>query len=180
MPIYEGTSQIQSLMAMKDTLVGIFRRPQRFLTRAAQARWRSVSARDELERRVARLQSLSAAAQQHLLTRTAADKLRTLSEVAITSWPQALRRSWDPKRDFALAMLHAERLTRLLTDEHVAELLLAQAQQHPERRELLCRWLERAEPRSRQMHEEITCTGSRLLASLAETPPASATTRAAG
>jgi alkylation response protein AidB-like acyl-CoA dehydrogenase len=167
MPIYEGTSQIQSLMAMKDTLLGIFRRPQGFLARTAQARWRSVSARDELDRRVARLQSLSAAAQQHLLTRTAAGKLRALSGVAITKWPRALQKSWDPKRDFALAMLHAERLTRLLADEHIAELLLAQAQSHPDRRELLERWLERAEPRCRLLHQEITCTGDRLLRTLA-------------
>jgi hypothetical protein len=48
MPIYEGTSQIQSLMAMKDTLGGIMKNPQRFLRRAAQSRWRSVSARDPL------------------------------------------------------------------------------------------------------------------------------------
>lgn len=169
MPIYEGTSQIQALMAMKDTLLGIIRRPQEFLTRAAQARWRSMSARDELDRRVARMQSLAASAQQHLLTRTAAGKLRALSEVAIGDWPGALRRSWDPKRDFALALLHAERLTRLLADQHIAELLLAQAQAHPERRELAVRWLERAEPRCRLLHEEITTTGDRLLKSLAET-----------
>jgi hypothetical protein len=41
MPIYEGTSQIQSLMAMKDTLGGIMKNPQAFVTRVAQARWRS-------------------------------------------------------------------------------------------------------------------------------------------
>ena len=70
MPIYEGTSQIQALMAMKDTLTGILRAPQAFVKRAAQARWRALSARDGLERRVARLQQLSLGAQQHLVTRT--------------------------------------------------------------------------------------------------------------
>ena len=53
MPIYEGTSQIQALMAMKDTLGGILKRPQAFVRRMAQARWRSLSASDALERRVA-------------------------------------------------------------------------------------------------------------------------------
>src|SRR5690349_19948893 len=37
MPIYEGTSQIQSLMAMKDTLGGIIKRPQAFVKRLGQA-----------------------------------------------------------------------------------------------------------------------------------------------
>ena len=72
MPIYEGTSQIQALMAMKDTLGGDHARaPQAFVKRLAQARWRALSARDPLERRVARLQQLSLSAQQHLITRTA-------------------------------------------------------------------------------------------------------------
>jgi len=61
-------------------------------------------------------------------------------------------------------MLHAERLARLLADEAIAEILLDQATAHPERRELLERWLDRAELRARALHEEITTTGARLLA----------------
>ena len=167
MPIYEGTSQIQALMAMKDTLGGILKRPGEFVTRLGQARWRSVSARDPGERRVARIQALSLSAQQHLVTRTAADKLRSLAGVPMPRWRDALTRQWDPKRDFALAMLHAERLIRLLADEAVAELLLEQAATHPDRRDVLDRWLDRAEPRARALHDEITTTGERLLARLA-------------
>ena len=167
LPIYEGTSQIQSLMAMKDTLMGILKRPQAFVTRIGQTRWRSVSARDALERRVAKLSLLSLSAQQFLLTRTAAGKLRTLADVPVSTWREVLTKQWDPKRDFALAMLHAERLTRILADEAVAELLLEQAKAHPDRRELLERWLDRAELRSKALHEEITTTGTRILASLA-------------
>ena len=51
MPIYEGTSQIQALMAMKDTLGGILKNPQRFVRRGAQARWRALSARDRARAR---------------------------------------------------------------------------------------------------------------------------------
>src|SRR5579872_96238 len=167
LPVYEGTSQIQSLMAMKDTLMGIIKRPQAFVTRMGQARWRSVSSRDALERRVARLQVLSMSAQQFLMTRTAAGKLKTLTDVPVAKWREVLTEQWDPKKDFALAMLHAERLTRILCDEAVAELLLEQCKEHPQRRELLERWLDRAELRSKALHEEITTTGARILASLA-------------
>ncbi len=168
MPIYEGTSQIQSLMAMKDTLGGILKRPRAFVTRLGQARWRSVSARDPAERRVARIQALSLGAQQHLVTRTAAGKLRSLAGVPMPQWKEALTRQWDPKRDFALAMLHAERLTRLLADEAIAEILLEQSIAHPERREVLDRWLDRAELRARALHEEITTSGERMLARIAQ------------
>lgn len=168
MPIYEGTSQIQALMAMKDTLGGIIKNPQAFVARIAQARWRSLSARDPLEKRVARLESLSLAAQQHLIQRTATDKLRGLGSKPMTEWPRAFLKNWDPKRDFSYALLHAERLTRLLADEAVVALLWRQARKHPERREVLIRYLERAEPRARFLHDTITTTGDRLLETLAE------------
>ncbi len=167
MPIYEGTSQIQSLMAMKDTLSGILARPQAFLRRGAQARWRAVSGRDPLERRLAKLQSISHQAQQHLVLRTAGDKFRSVHNHPVAEWPGRFSKNWNPKRDFAFAMLHAERLTRILIDESVAEILFAQAEQHPERREVLERWLERAEPRSRFLLDEIVTTGDRILESLA-------------
>lgn len=166
MPIYEGTSQIQALMAMKDTLGGILKQPQRFLRRGAQARWRAVSARDGLEKKLARIQAMSHQAQRHLVVRTAGDKLRGLGDAPITQWAERFAKNWDPKRDFAFAMLHAERLTRILCDEAIGEILWAQAQKHPERREVLERHLERAEPRVRFLLDEITSTGDRLLAKL--------------
>ena len=170
MPIYEGTSQIQALMAMKDALSGVMNNPQAFLKRQAQARWRALGAKDPLERRVAHVQVLAAGALGHLITRTAATKLRSVQRRPIGEWKRAFLTNWDPKRDFALAMLHAERLTRLLADEHVCEVLLDQARRFPERRELAERYLERAEPRCRFLHDEITSTGGRLLGEIARSP----------
>lgn len=167
MPIYEGTSQIQSLMAMKDAMSNIMRNPQKFLTRVAQSRWRSLSALDPLERRVARLTALSLSAQQHLIQRTATDKLRSLGKHKVREWSKEFFQNWEPKRDFAYAMLHAERLTKLLSDVAICEILLTQARQFPERRELLERYLDRAEPRCNFLHDEITTRGDRLLATLA-------------
>lgn len=168
LPIYEGTSQIQSLMAMKDTLQRIMSNPQAFVRRLAQTRWRTLSARDPLERRVARVQQISLSVQQHLITRTATNKVRSLQGVPLGEWPKRLMENWDPKRDFAFAMLHAERLTEILADEAMAEVLLEQALEHPERREILEAFLERAEPRCRYLAELITTSGQRLLDQLAD------------
>lgn len=169
LPIYEGTSQIQSLMAMKDNMANILKDPKGFVTELAQVQWRSLSARDPLERRVAAVRLASLKALRYLLTRTAASKFKEVSRQPIGEWMPELSKDWDPKRDFALAMLHAERLTRLLTDATVCELFWDQARRFPERREVLERWLERAEPRSRALYDEITTTGHRLLADLAAT-----------
>ena len=163
MPIYEGTSQIQSLMAMKDTLGGIIKNPQAFVRGMAQARWRSLSSRNPLERRVAQLQALAFSAQQHLVLKTAGDKVKALRGKPLGAWSAELTKNWDPKRDFAYAMLHAERLTQLLGETVIAELLLEQAKMHPERAEVLERHLERAEPKARYLHDQITTTGQRLL-----------------
>jgi hypothetical protein len=167
LPIYEGTSQIQSLMAMKDTLGHVMKNPQAFVRELAQARWRSPSARDPLERRVAKLQIIAFDATQFLIRKTATDKVRSLSDKPVAQWTEAFFKDWNPKRDFAYAMLHAERLTRILADVQIAEILLSQAQKHEERRELCERWLDRVEVRDRFLLEEITTTGKRVLAELA-------------
>ncbi len=174
MPIYEGTSQIQSLMAMKDTLSGIMKNPQGFVKRIAQTRWRSLSASDPREKRVAKLSLIALSAQQHLLTRTAGAKVRGLTSKPISEWTGALFKNWDPKRDFALAMLHAERLTRILSDEAICARLLEQAKEHPDRGDVLDRYLDRCEPRCRFLLEEITSGGTRLLNRLSETEPVAA------
>jgi hypothetical protein len=167
-------------MAMKDTLLGVMKNPQAFVKRQAQARWRSLSATDPLERRVAKLQLLSMGAVSHLLTRTATSKLASLQGKPLTEWPHRFFKNWDPKKDFAHAMLHAERLCKLLCDEVICETLLEQAKQHPERRPILEAYLERCEPRCRFLHDEITTTGLRLLAQLGRVMQRPANDQAAG
>ena len=162
MPIYEGTSQIQSLMAMKDTLGGIIKDPQGFITEGSDTVARHVLTLP-LNRRVARLQSLSLATQQHLITRMAAAEFSSLRGKPMSAWPRRFLKNWDPKRDFSFAMLHAERLTQILVDEAVCELLLDQSNAYPERRPLLEKYLERAELRCKHLHDVITSTGDRLL-----------------
>ncbi|MDP8222051.1 MAG: acyl-CoA dehydrogenase family protein [Candidatus Lernaella stagnicola] len=168
MPIYEGTSQIQALMAMKDSLMGVLKNPRRFLEGMARTKLRARTASDRDAKRVARLQALQYSALQFLLSRLAGKKIAGLRRQPISQW-KTFFGEWDPKTDFALAMLHAERLTRILADVAVCELLLEQAERFPERREVLERYLERAEPRCKFLHEEITTTGARLLAHLEET-----------
>ena len=166
MPIYEGTSQIQCLMAMKDALNGVMKNPQGFMRELALVQWLAMASKDPLERRVNQIRQLSLDVRRHLITRTAADKLKSLQDRPLTDWPRAFVKDWNPKRDFSYSMLHAERLTRLLADEVICEILLEQAQRHPEREAVLERYLERAEPRCRFLHDVITKSGERLLKTL--------------
>lgn len=156
MPIYEGTSQIQSLMAMKDTIGAIIKAPQEFVRKLAQARWRSVSAKDPMVKRVAKIEVFSLMAQQQIVQKTAADKFKTIKDKPLSQWLEPFKTEWDPKRDFGFAMLHAERLTRILCDEAIAQILLEEAQEFPERAPLLDAWLNHAEPRCRYMLDLIS------------------------
>ncbi|KPA13359.1 acyl-CoA dehydrogenase, central domain protein [Candidatus Magnetomorum sp. HK-1] len=167
LPIYEGTSQIQSLMAMKDNLMGILKNPKDFLSKSTQAYWRSTSSRSPLERRVIKLQIISQKTLRYLMTKLAGNKISKLWEKSVSEWSSFFS-DWDPKKDFAPAMLHAERLTKILCDVAICELLLDQAQKYPEREEILERYLERAEPRCKFLYNEITTTGTRLLKKLSE------------
>jgi hypothetical protein len=97
--------------------------------------------------------------------------VKTVRKKPLPTWREELFSQWDPKRDFSYALLHAERLTRILADVAVSEVLLEQAQRDPERRVWLERYLERAEPRARFLLDEITTTGSRLVADLAAPVP---------
>lgn len=170
LPIYEGTSQIQALMAMKDALMSVIKDPGRFLKRGAGLRWSATTAADPLERRVAGLRLVAWNAVQHLISRLAAAKLGVMRYVNPSGWAAAFK-DWDPKRDFALALLHAERLTGLLTDAAVAGLLHDQVARDPARQPLLERWLELAEPRAKFRYEQITRTGTRLLGKIAAGAP---------
>ncbi len=98
--------------------------------------------------------------------RTVEGKWESTKDAPVSEWRARFTKNWNPKKDFAFAMLHAERLTKILCDEAVADILFAQAKAHPERRAILERHLERAEPRCKYLLDEIQSTGDRLLEEL--------------
>ena len=167
LPIYEGTSQIQALMAMKDNLMGIIKDPKNFYSKYGQARWTRTTSKDSLERKVAMIKLISYKALQFLMTRLAGKKFNEMRKKPFSEW-SAFFKEWDTKKDFALAMLHAERLTKILADAQISEILYKQSRTHPERKDVLERYLERALLRCQHLYAEITKTGTRLLSKLAD------------
>ncbi len=165
--IYEGTSEIQSLMALKDHLQKTLKDLPEFLRVAAQAKVRSLSARDPLQRKLAALESLCYGAMQHILARIAKDKWSVVADKKPAEWLSAFLGDWDASRDFAFGLLHAKRLTRILSETATARVLVEQAERFPERRELAERFLDRAGPVVNWMHDEIYHTGDSVLEQLA-------------
>jgi alkylation response protein AidB-like acyl-CoA dehydrogenase len=167
MTIYEGTSEIQSLMVLKDQLQSVMKDLPKFLRVSAQSRLQSLSARDPLKRKLASLQSKGYGAIRHILARIAKDKWSYVTDKKMVEWPSAFFKDWDAKRDFGFGLLHAKRLTRILSEITIAKVLVKQAERFPERRELAERFIDRATPVVNWMYDEIHNTGDSVLAGLA-------------
>ena len=168
LPIYEGTTQIQALMATKDNLVAVTKDPARFARRMAKHWQRSLFADDPLERRAAALRHQSLVAMRTLMTRVVKHKYGVAKSSPEMRLAQAFK-TWNAKTDFAPALLHAENLAWLLADAVTAEELWQQAKVHPDRRSVLERFLERAEVRGNDRFYRIQHTGKRLLDALSGT-----------
>ncbi len=168
LPIYEGTSQIQSLMVLKDQLMQGLRDPRRFIVKMARSNWKRVAENEPLERQLSRLFAYKYKALQTILVRIARNKLKSTYELPIGAWTDALFSEWDAKLDFAPGLLHAERLTKILCDVSMARILVKYALRFPERRTYAERFMKRAELRCRFWLSEIEEHGDALLAELAE------------
>jgi alkylation response protein AidB-like acyl-CoA dehydrogenase len=168
-PVYEGTSQIQALMCLKDNLQAAMRNPGRFLSEMASARLEAISGRSDVERGEAKLRAHASSAKQTIIMRIAADKLGDVRGRPLGEWKRAVMKDWDPGRDFSFGLLHAERLTKLISWAAIAETLARQANDvkgtvhFEERQALALRFIERFEPRARGVVGEIEATGGSLI-----------------
>ncbi|HEY3448515.1 MAG TPA: acyl-CoA dehydrogenase family protein [Myxococcales bacterium] len=177
LPVYEGTSQIQALMATKDQLQWAVKDPGGFVQRLARARLLSKTARPMQLREVYHLEALAYGAVETLLLRIVGRKMRTEYELGVQGkqageWARYLAkhflRSWDPKADFSHGLLHAERLTRMLADAAIAKVLAKQAHKFPERKKLADRFIRQAILRSEALAREIDQADNSVLEAIAE------------
>ena len=124
-PIYEGTSQIQSLMAVKDLMKWTMKRPAS-LVRGGPSRLLAGARFD------GRVGSDFAAARGHVV-----GSLRGLvGRLVRRKGPGLLRGGSLEDADLGPILLHAERLTESLAHTHVARVLAERAKLVPARRRL--------------------------------------------
>ena len=145
-PIYEGTSQIQSLMAVRDLMRSLLRKPQSLLsggpsTTLARAKFDGDAGRD------------FAAARSTLVW-----TLRGLTTGLARKGGVSLLRGGRQPSDEELQpfMLNAERITETLAHVHVARALGEQAKRVPERAPLFARAARRAKLVAQRNAKEIS------------------------
>lgn len=157
-PIYEGTSQIQSLMAVRDLMRSLLRKPQSLLsggpsTTLARAKFDGEGGRD------------FAAARSSLVW-----TLRGLTTGLARKGGVGLLRGGRQPSDDELRpfMLNAERITETLAHIHVARALGEQAKRVPERAALFARAARRAKLVAQRNAKEIGAGDGGVFARIAE------------
>jgi len=138
LPIYEGTSQIQALMATKDLLKTVLREPRGLLIPGGHSAW---LARARLDPELSRLYMAGLRAFSGALGWLVLDLAR---RVGPRRAAQLLRGQGSlADEDLGGVLLAAERLTVMLAHLHIGRLLGQQAQRWPARRPLARRFLQR-------------------------------------
>ena len=140
LPIYEGTSQIQALMATKDLLKTMLRDPRSLLTPGGHSSWLANGRLDDPDLRRLYRQALGdfSKVMRWLLV----DLGRQLGPRGILRFLQTRGELEESDLDYVL--LSAERVTQMLAYLHTGRLLAQQAERWPERRPLARRFLQRA------------------------------------
>ncbi|MDQ6672194.1 MAG: hypothetical protein M3069_15870, partial [Chloroflexota bacterium] len=142
LPIYEGTSQIQALMATKDLLKVILRNPRSLLVPGGHSPWLTGTAirfEGELGRNYRGALGAFGGAVSWLML----DLGRHVGPRRAARLMRGANTDLDDK-DLEYVLLSAERLTQMLAHLHIGRLLAQQAQRWPERRPLAERFSRRA------------------------------------
>jgi alkylation response protein AidB-like acyl-CoA dehydrogenase len=177
MPVYEGTSQIQALMATKDHLLWAARDPAGFLRRGARARLFARTGATPQIREINRADAMVHSSVETIMLRIFGRKVRSEWEDGLrgkepAAWGRYLAkeflRRWDVKADFSQGLLHAERLTRMLADVAMAKVLVKQAERFPERKPLADRFVHKMALRVEAAAREIERADDSVFQSIAE------------
>lgn len=157
--VYEGTSQIQALMCLKDTMKEIIRRPKAFIESALGTRVQVLAERNPLKKKLHKLQQELNASLVGIVFRLVKENMRTtFSDVDPSDIRQALKiisRDLVKFENMRPALMHAERITQLRVMVSIGDSLIRDAKADPSRTWIAERWLNRSLPRAAMLRAEI-------------------------
>jgi alkylation response protein AidB-like acyl-CoA dehydrogenase len=146
--IYEGTSQIQALMCIKDTLKDVIRRPTDFVEVALGTKVRAMSESNPLRKKLWRCRQLVNGSIVSLLYRLVRANVRaSLSENSAKDILKLLKivsRDLVKFENISPALLHAERITEMKCCVSMAESLCRDAEKDPSRKWIAERFLNKS------------------------------------
>lgn len=123
LPIYEGTSQIQSLMTLKDRLTEVFKSPSSFVRDVAKIKYAKLNESDKLIKQQYMLKDNYHQAIKIIIKESLSEKIKG-SSGGIFNLSKHLKSDWDPKKDLMFGQKHAERFTKITTYMEAGQCLI--------------------------------------------------------
>jgi alkylation response protein AidB-like acyl-CoA dehydrogenase len=174
LPVYEGTSQIQALMCLKDTMKEIIRRPRSFMESALGSKLARLTKRDPLQRKLAYLKKefnggmVSIIIQ--LIKTNMRDSMADINPLDLRKMIKAIGNDLVKFENLRPALLQAERITEMKAAICMAESLIADARIDSTRTWLAERWLNKSTPRVQMLRAEIESQEPVLAHRMSEIP----------
>jgi alkylation response protein AidB-like acyl-CoA dehydrogenase len=153
--LYEGTSQIQALMAMKDYMKKVMKNPPKFVQSMMAAHpMGNLAERNEFKKAYLGLQYDFQKNWGKLLLSAFKNPNTGVLE-AITHFGQLFSKEyWQDSEKLDRVMVHAETLCQALSFLEIVKVLGKQAQKDPSRKELFQRYLLLAKPRLAAIYQD--------------------------
>ena len=156
--IYEGTSQIQALMCIKDLLKEVLRNPKAFIERTIALRVKGLSESNSLRKDLNRAKRLVNTATSNLLytlvKKNVASGISKMRAADLLQGMEKLRKNLK-LHDFSHASLNAERICEMKCYVALAETLVWDAETDDSRQPVARRFLTRALPQLERAKREI-------------------------
>ena len=176
LPIYEGTSQIQALMCIKDTMKEVIRQPKAFMEYYLGHKLKSLSEADKLRKNLYKAKQTINSAIVSLLTQLVKENAKPSLNKAgdITKLVRQVSKRLAKMENMTPALLHAERLCEMKALVAMAETLVWDAEADSSRRWIAERFLNKSFPRLNMLKEEMESIEpimAERLAAIAEATP---------
>jgi alkylation response protein AidB-like acyl-CoA dehydrogenase len=159
LPIYEGTSQIQALMCIKDTLKDVIRNPKAFIEVALGTKVQTLRENDPLRKKFYRARQLENSAVISILLRLLKANARaSISEAKpndLLRMVKMLSRDLIKMENVGPALQHAERVVEIKALTNLAYPLIMDAEIDESRKRYAERFLNKMLPRIAMLKEEI-------------------------
>ena len=156
--IYEGTSQIQALMCIKDLLKEVLRNPRAFIERSLALNVKGISESSKLRKKLNKTKQLvNSATIKILLSLIGKNFASGVSRLRMKNLLQGLEKLKKnlKLRDFSHALLNAERLCEMKCQVALAEVLVWDAEADKAREKTAHRFLDKAIPKLQGLKAEI-------------------------
>ena len=163
--IYEGTSQIQALMCIKDLMKEVLRNPRAFIERTLALNVKGISESSKLRKKLNKTKQLvNSATVKILLSLIGKNFASGVSRLRMKDLVQGLEKLKKnlKLRDFSHALLNAERLCAMKCHVALAEALVWDAEADKTREKTAHRFLDKAIPRLQGLKAEIEASNTFL------------------